>query len=73
MNGELGPGRLGELLRAAQQYTVNLYEHELKILNKNDELYPLLNGQALALRDTAYSEDFGVQLEGNGEWESLIL
>ncbi|WP_150265629.1 CRISPR-associated helicase Cas3' [Paenibacillus tepidiphilus] len=73
INGELGPGRLGELLRAAQQYTVNLYEHELKVLDKNDELFPLLNGQALALRDTAYSDEFGVQLEGNGEWGSLIF
>ncbi|WP_151733039.1 CRISPR-associated helicase Cas3' [Paenibacillus tengchongensis] len=72
LNGELGTGQLGELLRAAQQYTVNLYEHELKVLDKNDEFIQLLNGQALALRDTAYSDEFGVQLEGNGEWESLI-
>lgn len=73
LNGDLGPGQLGDLLRAAQQHTVNLYEHELRVLDKNDEIYPLLNGQALALRDTAYSEAFGVQLEGNGEWDSLLV
>ncbi|SDM16741.1 CRISPR-associated helicase, Cas3 family [Paenibacillus sp. OK060] len=73
LNGQLGPGELSELLRQAQQYTVNVYEHEMKILSKNDEIIPLLNGQAFALRDTAYSKKFGMQLEGNGEWESMVF
>lgn len=73
LSGELELRKLSDLLRKAQQYTVNMYEHEMKTLIKNDAIIPLLNGQALALRDTAYSYQFGVQLEGNGEWESLVL
>ncbi|WP_160037047.1 CRISPR-associated helicase Cas3' [Paenibacillus sp. An7] len=73
LSGELGSGELSNLLRIAQQYIVNMYDHEMKIINKNDEIIPLLNGQAFALRDTAYSDQFGVQLEGDGEWASLIL
>ncbi|KOY12999.1 CRISPR-associated helicase/endonuclease Cas3 [Paenibacillus xylanivorans] len=73
LNGKLEPGEMGELLRKAQQYTVNIYDHELRALEKNGDVYPLLHGHALALREPAYSDDFGVEAKGEGAWEKAII
>lgn len=71
LNGEWPPGsdRLGDLLRQAQLYTVNIHKHELERLYKSGDAYPLLHGQAWALRDNAYSLEYGLTLEDEGEWD----
>ncbi|MBJ6359940.1 CRISPR-associated helicase Cas3' [Paenibacillus sp. GCM10012307] len=71
LNGELGAGELGTLLQKAQQYMVNIYDHERKGLEKSSNVYYLLHGHVLALRDIAYSEKFGVEITGEGEWSFL--
>ncbi|MEK3850744.1 MULTISPECIES: CRISPR-associated helicase/endonuclease Cas3 [Paenibacillus] len=72
-NGELGSWELGGLLRKLQPYVVNIYDYELKKLEKNGDLYPLLHGHVLALRETAYSGQFGVGSEGEGEWSMAMI
>jgi CRISPR-associated endonuclease/helicase Cas3 len=72
LNGELKPDELSELLRKAQQYVVNLYDQDLRKLEKNGDIYPLLHGHVLALRNTAYSQRFGVETEGEGEWKTEL-
>lgn len=54
---------LSEFLRKSQQYTINVYSHELKQLEKNEGLVHFLDGNVLALREGAYSEEFGLDLE----------
>ncbi|MFP4974212.1 CRISPR-associated helicase Cas3' [Paenibacillus sp. CN-4] len=71
LNGSLSPDELGNHLRRAQQYTVNLFKHELDELVKNGEIYPLLHGHVFALRETAYSDYFGVG--GDQEMENLVF
>ncbi|WP_433922694.1 CRISPR-associated helicase Cas3' [Paenibacillus taichungensis] len=73
LNGKLEPSELGDLLRKAQQYTVNIYDHELRTLEKSGDLYPLLHGHVLALREPAYSEDFGVESKGEGAWATMMI
>ncbi|USG67404.1 CRISPR-associated helicase Cas3' [Brevibacillus ruminantium] len=73
LNGELDTRSLGELLQKSQQYVVNIYSHELKKLEKNGDIYPLLHGHVLALREVAYSDRFGVEAEGEGEWAMAML
>ncbi|KAA9004891.1 CRISPR-associated helicase Cas3' [Paenibacillus spiritus] len=73
LNGELEIQSLGELLRRAQPYTVNLYNQDLKQLERSGELYPVLNGNVLALRETAYREEFGVDTAGEGVWDAAII
>jgi CRISPR-associated endonuclease/helicase Cas3 len=68
LNGELEPAELGELLCKAQQYVVNLYDHDLHKLEKSGDVFPLLHGHVLALRNTAYSERFGIETDGEGKW-----
>ncbi|GAF06942.1 CRISPR-associated helicase Cas3 [Paenibacillus pini JCM 16418] len=73
LNGEIEPGEMSELLRKAQQYTVNIYDYELRTLEKNGDVRPLLHGHVLALREPAYSDDFGVESKGEGAWEPMMI
>ncbi|AWB43159.1 CRISPR-associated helicase/endonuclease Cas3 [Paenibacillus sp. CAA11] len=73
LNGELDGGELGGLLRKLQPYVVNIYDHELKALDANNNLDLLLNGHVLALKQPAYSKQFGVNLAGNGEWSFAMI
>lgn len=73
LNGELEPNELGDLLRKAQQYTVNIYDHELRQLEKNGDVIHLMHGHVLALIEPAYSEFFGVEPKGEGTWDMAML
>lgn len=75
LNGELphGPDVLGDLFRKAQLYTINIQRHQLDRLYKEGDAYPLLHGQAWALAETAYSLEYGLTLESEGEWGSMVL
>ncbi|MDM5279584.1 CRISPR-associated helicase Cas3' [Paenibacillus silvae] len=73
LNGELEPNELGDLLREAQQYTVNIYDQELRQLEKNGDVIHLLHGHVLALREPAYSEHFGVEPKGEGAWDMAMV
>jgi CRISPR-associated endonuclease/helicase Cas3 len=73
LNGELDIRQLGDHLRRLQPYTVNLYRHELNKLDKSGDVYQLLHGQVLVLREVAYSEEFGVESGGEGEWSAAIV
>lgn len=71
LNGELEPEELGNLLRKAQQYVINLYEHEKMRLEREGIIIPLLHGHVWALREDAYSKEFGIDPSGEGGsgWE----
>ena len=73
LNGDLDISELGELLRKLQPYVVNIYDHELKRLEKTGDIYPLFHGNVLALRETAYSPQFGVEAKGEGVWSELMI
>ncbi|MGM0126156.1 CRISPR-associated endonuclease cas3-hd [Enterococcus sp. AZ194] len=62
LNGELSTEQVLPLIRKAQPYTVNLFDHELKALEANGAIYRLYNGEIFALADNAYSKEFGVDL-----------
>ncbi|MGG4034132.1 CRISPR-associated helicase Cas3' [Paenibacillus cisolokensis] len=73
LNGELDSRKLGDLLRKAQKYVVNIYDHEMRKLIRNEDVYPLLHGHVLALRKVAYSDLAGVETDGEGEWETAVI
>ncbi|MDF2925142.1 MAG: hypothetical protein K0R57_4056 [Paenibacillaceae bacterium] len=70
LNGELEPEELSRLLRKAQQYVVNVYEPDKMKLEREGIIFPLLHGHVWALREDAYSQDFGIdpQREGGSGW-----
>ncbi|XID91065.1 CRISPR-associated helicase Cas3' [Paenibacillaceae bacterium WGS1546] len=62
---------LSQLLREAQQYTVNLFRYQCDLLTRNNGWVKLLDGKVFALKESAYHEQFGVDIENDsgGGWD----
>lgn len=69
LNGAVAPDDLSVLLRRSQQFVVNVYDHTLRALDRVGAVYQLLHGQVFALRENAYTADFGVEPQGNAIWQ----
>lgn len=67
LNGAERIDDLGRLMRQAQQFTINLFRYELEKLDNNDGLESCLDGQILVLKEGAYNEEYGLDLE-NESW-----
>lgn len=60
------------MLREAQQYSIHLsYEEEQLI--KNNGLVSLLDGKILVLRESAYNEEFGLDLDNDSAFEMSMF
>jgi CRISPR-associated endonuclease/helicase Cas3 len=73
LNGELKPEAYAPTLKKAQQFMVNLFKHEITRLQSDGAIYPLLNGEILAIEKHAYSDKFGVDLSSLAENEAIIF
>ncbi|WP_110931981.1 CRISPR-associated helicase Cas3' [Paenibacillus bouchesdurhonensis] len=69
LNGERSIADLTQLLRRAQQYTIHLFDHELQLLSKNSGLESCLDGKVLVLKEGAYSEEFGLDIENDSGFD----
>lgn len=72
-NENLTIEEMTKLLKKAQQYTVNVYRHEINELSRNNNIISLREGKILALRENAYDMDYGVNIEGDGAMEAHFL
>lgn len=64
---------LSQLLREAQQYSINLFRYEKEQLIKNNGLVSLLDGKILALKESAYNEEFGLDLDNDSGFEMSMF
>ncbi|BFH60575.1 CRISPR-associated helicase Cas3' [Paenibacillus azoreducens] len=69
LNGDRNIEDLTRLLRRAQQYTINLFKYELDQLDKNNGLASCLDGKVLVLKEGAYSDEFGLDLENDSGFD----
>lgn len=60
---------LSRRLREAQPYMVNLFPFERQQLERNGGLVCLLDGNVLALRESAYHEEFGLDLDNDSGFD----
>jgi len=67
LNGNGSIDDLTRLLRKAQQYTINLYSYEREQLEKQDGLVSYLDGKILALKEGAYSTEFGLNVDNDSQ------
>lgn len=72
-NGEITPENMTSLLKKAQHYTVNVYQHELDRLSQSDNIHVLLDGKLLCLKEKAYDCNYGINVEGDGVMSSHII
>ncbi|MDY7044782.1 CRISPR-associated helicase Cas3' [Virgibacillus sp. M23] len=62
---------LTHLLRTAQQYTINMYEHELRQLSENGGLVSIFDGEILTVTEGAYNNEYGLELQNNSDLSFL--
>ncbi|MFM1652549.1 CRISPR-associated helicase Cas3' [Brevibacillus sp. B_LB10_24] len=72
LNGERSIEDLTRLLRKAQQFTINLFEFELKLLSQNGGLATCLDGRVLVLKEGAYSQEFGLDIQNDSQFDLSI-
>ncbi|GAE28761.1 CRISPR-associated helicase/endonuclease Cas3 [Halalkalibacter hemicellulosilyticus] len=63
---------LSKELKKAQQYSVNLYPNELEQLKKENAIVMHLDGMMYELKEGWYSEEYGVDRNGEGEMSHLF-
>jgi len=56
---------LSQHLREAQQFTVNLLRYQCDLLTKNNGWVKLLDGKVFALKEGAYHDQFGLDIEND--------
>lgn len=56
-----------QLMKKAQQYSVNLYNHELQALSSEGLISPLYDNAIFCLNEKAYEEAYGVTIDGLAE------
>lgn len=62
---------LNDYIKKAQQFSVNVYHHTLRHLANEDLIVPLYNESIYALKDGAYDDQYGLELEGDGSLQPL--
>lgn len=65
--------KLNEYLKKAQQFSVNVYRHTLQDLAAEGLLVSLYNDSIYALKDGGYHEEYGLEMEGEGNLGTLIF
>ncbi len=62
-----------QLLRKAQRFAVNVFEHEMKALTRSGAIYEVQSGTGVfCLQEEFYSSEFGLTLDGSGRMEGMI-
>ncbi|WP_251662069.1 CRISPR-associated helicase Cas3' [Sporosarcina aquimarina] len=61
--------QFNEAIKKAQQFSVNLYRHELQALSKEGLIQPLFDGSIYCLKLKAYDLSYGVTLDGEATFE----
>jgi len=73
LNGNQTIEDLSRLLRKAQLYSINLFHYEQDKLVQDQGLVSLLDGKILALKESAYSQEYGLDLQNESHFEAGIF
>lgn len=73
LNGNYSLEDLRTMLKKVQQYTVNLFNYEKELLIKNSGLVSYMDGKILALKEGAYSTEFGLDTSNESSLTDAIF
>lgn len=73
LNGSHSIENLSRLLRKAQQYTVNLFNYEKELLDKNAGLVSYLDGKVFALTEGAYNDVYGLDVHNDSGFQTAMF
>ncbi len=62
-------------LKKAQQYSVNLFQHDFEALKQNNQLIVVQFGtfNIYAAKETAYDDQFGISVQGEAQLDDCII
>lgn len=61
------------LLKEAQQYVVNVYDHEKQLLSENNGMYGIFDNQIFILGENFYDKKYGISYNADAELNNLML
>lgn len=67
LNGDMTIDDLSGLFQKAQRHSVSVYSYQLDLLNKGGNLITLFDDQVYALKEGAYDEKYGINVEGDSK------
>lgn len=73
LNGNVGMKDMSSILKNAQSYIVNVFEHELQALSRAGDLVYLFDGKVLVLRENVYDLNYGISIGEEGKMDNHIL
>lgn len=73
LSGEENIDDITKLLRTGQQYSVNVFQYELDKLSENQALISYFDGKLLAIKESAYSNEYGVNLNNDSPIDISIF
>ncbi|UOR13572.1 CRISPR-associated helicase Cas3' [Halobacillus amylolyticus] len=73
LNGDPSIEEMSALLKKVQPYMVNVYDHELNELSKQQSVVHLWEGRILALQENAYDREFGVTIAEEGKMDPHFI
>lgn len=72
LNGDISISELYNILKRAQQYTIEVYENELASLKREGGIYQILAGEVYVLEEGFYDSVTGLNLMGDSLLEGLF-
>ncbi|WP_214798737.1 MULTISPECIES: CRISPR-associated helicase Cas3' [unclassified Exiguobacterium] len=73
LNSEISWEEAKHWLKNSQQYSISLFSYEKRSLEQSGGLISLLDGQVLALHESAYDKQFGLNLSQDSEMQNLMI
>lgn len=65
LNGAVEIEDLSTLFQKAQLYSVNVYPYQFNLLKENEQLIMLFDNQVYVLKEGAYDDEYGLNIEGD--------
>lgn len=62
-----------DFFKKAQQFTINLYSQEYKLLQQNDGIVSYKDGNILVLKESAYDPEYGLNVNNDSALGTLIF
>lgn len=73
LNEVQSAAEIGDLFKRAQNFTINVFEHELRELDRSGDLISILDGKALVLRESSYDREYGLTVNESGAMETTFI
>lgn len=65
LNGEVPIDDITKIFQKAQRYSINVYAYQIDVLNEKNSLTTVFDDQVYALKESAYDDEYGLNLDAD--------